>query len=314
MNESSIITIVIPVRDRATLIERTLDSIAGQNFRPINLLLVDNGSSDNSVRIMERWADQHRSEDFNITLLSEPEPGASRARNRGLKEVTTPYVMFFDSDDVMEFDHLNRIVGELQRHPETDILHWAVAFRDPDGWTVKKESRDTSDKLSEQILHSILGTQRYCVRTDFIRRAGGWNDSLSTWDDYELGIRLLCSTPEPTVRYLTGTPRVIINYTEDSITGPTFSSRAEPQHQALEAIETLLADRPACRQLLNAKRAVLAANYHREGSKELARQTFATALEGKTGLERLKLRTVYAVQRLAGRGGSFLAPRLFKEK
>lgn len=314
MNDSSIVTIVIPVRDRAALIERTLDSIAQQDIRPINLVIVDNGSTDNTFRIMERWAARHRADDFNITLLSEPQPGASRARNRGLKEVTSPYVMFFDSDDTMEYDHLSRVAGELQRNPETDILHWAVAFRDPDGWTDKKESREDGDKLSEQILHSILGTQRYCVRTDFIRNAGYWNESLSTWDDYELGVRLLCSSPAPTIRYLNGSPRVIINYTDDSLTGPTFSSRAEPQQRALDAIDAILDNRPSYRQLLNAKRAVLAANYRREGSRSLARQTLNDALQDKKGFEKLKLHIIYTVQRLAGKGGSFLAPLLFKEK
>lgn len=309
-----LLTVVVPVRDRADIVTTTLDSIAAQDLRPLRLIIVDNGSTDRTPEVLARWTDAHRTDDFDITVVNEPVAGAARARNQGLKEVMTDYVLFFDSDDVMEHDHLSRIVSTLDSHPEIDILYWSIAFRDNDGWTTVKEAPPSdTDLLQSQILHSILGTQRYCIRTSTLRAVGAWNETLTTWDDYELGIRLLCAHPASTAACLNGTPRVIVNITPDSLTGPTFSSRADAQAIAIRAIAPLLEHSERHKLLFHAKQAVLAANYLREGSRELSHATLAATLAPYSGSVHRKLKLIFAVQRLAGRGGSSLAAAMFRD-
>lgn len=95
MKQQALISIIIPVFNRAGIVGRTLDSIAAQTLRPLNIILVDNNSSDNTLEVLTQWGKDNSTDDFKITILQEKKPGAAAARNCGLKIVKTPYVMFF---------------------------------------------------------------------------------------------------------------------------------------------------------------------------------------------------------------------------
>ena len=101
---TSPITIVVPVYNREYLLQRTLDSIACQSVAPAKIVLVDNASSDSSLEMMHRWAEKITS--CEVKVCVETKKGAAAARNRGLREVDSDFVMFFDSDDVMLPGHV----------------------------------------------------------------------------------------------------------------------------------------------------------------------------------------------------------------
>ncbi|MCM1348471.1 MAG: glycosyltransferase family 2 protein [Firmicutes bacterium] len=314
-----ILTVVMPVRNRPELVVRALGSIAEQTCKPAELIVVDNGSTDATPAVLRQWAAANADAGFRLTLLSEQRPGASAARNRGLEAVKTPYVMFFDSDDVMEYDHLQRVTDMLRREPEAELVYWSVAFRDAEGWTSVKAACEPEHLMENVILHSVLGTQRYCIQTELLRRAGGWNESLPVWNDYELGIRLLASTPHIRAVRLAGSPRVIIDTSgTDTITGRTFKSRAAGHAKAIEAIAQLLKGNDEWLLLFRMKLAVLAGNYRREGDKCLADRTLERAMATYGAPLRRKMKLIYAVQCLAGSGGTFLAAydqkRVWKKK
>lgn len=305
--QNKLMTIVVPVRDREHIIGHTLDRIASQRRGDFALIIVDNGSTDRTAEVVGDWIDSHRADCSDVTFLTEPQPGACRARNRGLQEVATPYVMFFDSDDIMEDDHLDRILGFLEKRPETQLLHWNMSYRDADGWSSVKQSR-RRDLLAEHLLHGTLTTGRFCVSTDRLRSVGGWDESLGMWNDFELGTRLLTAEPQIKAAHLPGGPSVIHVASDDSLTGATYSSRAKHHRAALAAIARHMAGDDKHTALLAARRAVLAANYRREGSKQLARDMLADALRGVTDRRlRMKLHTIYQTQRIFGSGASSLA-------
>ena len=105
------ISLVIPVRNRASIVGRTLDSVAAQTRLPDQIVLVDNGSTDGTLEVLRRWANGRS----NVQVVTEPRPGAAEARNCGLRAVTEEYVMFFDSDDTMPPRHVEEICSELTR-------------------------------------------------------------------------------------------------------------------------------------------------------------------------------------------------------
>ena len=116
------VSIVIPVRDRETLVGRTLDSVAAQTWRPLHLIVVDNNSADASVRKVSEWAGARASDTgLRVTQLQETRPGASAARNRGLEAVTGRYVIFFDSDDEMMPGLVERAMARVG---DADIVYW----------------------------------------------------------------------------------------------------------------------------------------------------------------------------------------------
>ena len=93
-------SIVVPVYNRATAIVRCLDSIAMQRgVEAFSVIVVDNNSTDGSAAAVSAWHDAHS--EIDLMQVTETRQGAAAARNKGLNMVTTPYVMFFDSDDEM---------------------------------------------------------------------------------------------------------------------------------------------------------------------------------------------------------------------
>lgn len=308
-----LITVVLPVRDRASVIMRTLDSIASQTSGDFRLVIVDNGSTDDTPRILQRWVADHADAPFIPLLIPEPQQGASRARNRGLREADTPYVMFFDSDDEMTPSHIARIADHLRRFPDIDILRWDVTMIDADGWTSVKSHR-FHDEMQLHLHHATLSTQRYISRTSLVRMVGGWDETLSTFDDLELGVRLIASASK--IRQLHGDPTVLIHHTDESISGPDFSSRFSQIALALDAIGNTLRslDRPEDLRILSARRAILAGRLRREGNREKAEIMLAQALDSASEFDRIHLRTIYRITRLLGRGGSYAALRLMGKK
>ena len=79
MKQQALISIIIPVFNRAGIVGRTLDSIAAQTLRPLNIILVDNNSSDNTLEVLTQWGKDNSTDDFKITILQEKKPGASIA-------------------------------------------------------------------------------------------------------------------------------------------------------------------------------------------------------------------------------------------
>ena len=89
------VSVVVPVYNVEEYLEKCLDSIVGQTLREINIICVDDGSTDGSSNILRNYAEK----DKRITVISKKNGGLSSARNAGLKKCNTEYVMFCDSDD-----------------------------------------------------------------------------------------------------------------------------------------------------------------------------------------------------------------------
>lgn len=314
MEANQIVTIVLPVRDRAKIVGRTLESITAQTCHDFRLVIVDNGSVDQTYEVVNEWADRNK-DLFPITVLEEPRKGASVARNRGLAEVVTPYVMFFDSDDVMRPIHVSRIIELLKTRPDTEIARWDVSFIDNEGW-MKTKSPRFHNELQLHLLHGTLATQRWIAKTELVRNIGGWNERLSTFDDLELGARLLSNATLP-IRKIHGEPTVAIYHSgEESISGNDYSSRAQQISDAFDEIETMLRNREKTDglRIMKYRRAIMASKLHSEKQYELSREMMNKAIAGCGFKERLRLRMVYITDCIFGCGASALSLYLGGEK
>ena len=302
------LTVVIPAWNRQSTLGRTLNSVASQTLRPMKVVLVDNASHDATRAIMERWRDSVSAPDFKVTIVDEPRRGASDARNRGLACVDTPYVMFFDSDDEMLPTHCAEMLQTAIDRPDADIIGRPVRLSLLDG-SVRQGRFTTGHPMLNHLFHGILSTQRYIVRTDLVRRVGGWNTELTAWVDWELGLRLLLS--DPTIAIARGKPSVIVHSQPDSITGTGFSKNPAKWEKALESMryEILKADRADLLPWIETRSIILAAKYHIEGNMEDARRLFNHTI--KESRSPLRLRAIYRQHLLMRRGSAQFARILF---
>lgn len=298
MAKHTSITVVVPVYNREHLVTRALDSIAAQDVRPVSLIVVDNNSTDRSLETVHKWAASHAEDaDLDIRILSEPRSGAARARQTGLEHVNTEWVQFFDSDDMMAPGILSHA---LQRSDNADLVCWKRELISLSEQRSIKPFRP-DDILRCHMYNGMLSTQAYMVRTDFLKKAGGWNPDAPVWNDWELGLRLLLRSPRCVALVKVG---AFVYSQEESITGSSFSAKQGQWERIIDIMETYVPQRPDIRAMLDYRRVNLAALYTREGNRpsgrRLLRQALIHASCSRSG--RLWLRILYAYTVIGGRG------------
>lgn len=293
-----ILTVVIPAHNRQGCVRDTVRSVLQQADARFELILVDNGSTDATPEILGVLAAEASSQGIDARVFSESRRGACAARNRGLREVRTPWTMFFDSDDIMHPGHLSRALATLEANPKADIIGWntEIEFADRKIRTIPFE---TDDSLWHNLMHGTLSTQRYMARTDLFRRVGGWNEDIPIWNDIELGTRLLALKPR--LAKADGKPSVTIRRSADSISGLRFSDRAGLYEKSLQSIERNLPDK--AKWWVDIKRAILAGNMSAEGS-GLGKPLHCDVRRRHRGFRRLLLDAIYHYVLISGRGAA----------
>ena len=278
------ISIIIPVYNRADIVADTLRSVASQTYRHIHLILVDNNSSDSTLTVLHNFKQQHQADDFHITVLQEKQPGAAAARNCGLRAADTDWVMFFDSDDIMQPDLVESYAKAINANPYADIIVTRVTNEMLNG-SIRDLPYFESDIFANHIIHCTLSTIRYIARRERFVEVGAWDCTQKIWDDYELGVRLLLRMP--TIAFVGDKSRITIKSRESSISGTDFSSRHKLCEYALDTIEhhisqSMHLQRERLLKLTDYRRVVLAAHYQSEGHADLARQLYGKVIRRYT--------------------------------
>ena len=104
------ISIIVPVYNIKDKIERCLNSLNNQTYKNIEVLMINDGSTDGSERVCERFAET----DTRFILINKPNGGVSTARNMGIKQAVGKYVMFVDSDDYVEVTACENMLNAIE--------------------------------------------------------------------------------------------------------------------------------------------------------------------------------------------------------
>lgn len=121
-------SIIIPIYNAERTLEKCLRSLQVQSFADYEVLMIDDGSQDNSYEICKRFA----KEDERFELIHQENRGPSAARNEGLKRAKGTYLCFVDSDDYVVRDYLSRLYAEIQK-TEADVLFFGYTSVDRSG-------------------------------------------------------------------------------------------------------------------------------------------------------------------------------------
>lgn len=116
------ISVVIPLYNKEEYIKRTIESVLSQTFQDFEIIVVNDGSTDNSARIVETISDSR------IHLVCQNNMGVSVARNRGVEESSFEYIAFLDADDKWCDNHLEIIVGLINKYPECGVFGTSYFF------------------------------------------------------------------------------------------------------------------------------------------------------------------------------------------
>lgn len=312
MNEA--MTIVVPVKDRATLVLRTLDSIKAQTWRPLKLIVVDNGSTDGTPDTVADWIRCNATEDFQATLLFEPTAGASNARNCGLEAVDTRLMMFFDSDDIMQPGHVESIMRRFHAGDDPDLVCFRVKYHPINGEdrVTKKPGRDM---MVTHICHALYRTQGFACETALARRAGGWDTDVKCWVDLEYGTRVHA---EARKRAYIPEVNVDVYAQVESITGTRFSNKRGEWEKAMDKMDAYFdssrhRNAVKWKKIIQYKRVILAAHYKREGNQEASKALLEKVARDRSlnALQRLYLKLSYHYTAMGGRGSASVINLIF---
>lgn len=187
----STISVIIPAKNSAGFIEETLHSVLRQSWDDLDVVVVDDGSTDDT---RSKVADLH---DARLRLFSSGGVGAAAARNYGFKQSHGQWVMFLDSDDLISPTKLESQLRVLQRR-ENSLANcaWAHFSGTITGIAAETQSCWLESDPVVWLQNSLSGggmmqTGCWLVPRRLVEQSGGWNESLSLHDDGEFFCRLL---------------------------------------------------------------------------------------------------------------------------
>lgn len=114
-------SVVITVFNKEKFIKDTLNSVLNQTFKNIEVIVINDGSTDRSVELINSFKDQR------LKLISTPNQGASTARNTGIREAKSNYIALLDGDDIWDLNYLKHVSDAIDKHPDYKIFTTAVA-------------------------------------------------------------------------------------------------------------------------------------------------------------------------------------------
>lgn len=193
-NESSLVSVIVPTYNRAPIIAETLDSVAVQDYRPIELIIVDDGSTDNTRDLVEDWRKANQGSELRVSYHRQENRGAAGARNHGAGISRGAFVQFLDSDDVML---KSKISVSVKKIVENNAYYAACGFKRFKGSRAHfihgSPDDNTPFSVEKNPLDRRLCTQSLLFRREALQVIGPWNEEIPIMDDTEYALRLLAS-------------------------------------------------------------------------------------------------------------------------
>lgn len=118
---SQLVSIIIPTCNRSTLLQETLQSIVSQDYRPLQIIIVDDASTDDTSTVVEEWIARHP--DVDLQYERQEKAGGPAARNRGARRATGEFIIFMDDDDVYADGFLSAHVQTLRDNPDATMSY-----------------------------------------------------------------------------------------------------------------------------------------------------------------------------------------------
>ncbi len=131
---------IVPVYNTSKYLKKCLDSLAGQTFKSFEIIIVNDGSTDNSKNVISEYKKKYK----NIKVVNQKNGGLSMARNNGVKEATGKYLIFIDSDDYVETNLLKEVDNEID---DSEVLRFQVITEDEDGGNVKAYNEEPFNEM-----------------------------------------------------------------------------------------------------------------------------------------------------------------------
>ena len=194
---SSLVSIIVTCYNRANMVTRALDSIYAQTYRPLELVIVDDGSKDNSMEVIEEWKAAHPvGNGFSCIAKTFPNGKLCLARNRGNELSHGEWIQYVDDDDWLYPTCVAEKIAYCLEHPDRNVVVHQVEYIVSGGKSIGTSKLTLAADDSHQLIHLLdtrtdtLFSPTLMIRRDAFSTVGGWTNGLIFADDIDIVFRL----------------------------------------------------------------------------------------------------------------------------
>jgi len=209
-------SIVIPLYNKANYIENTLKSVLNQTFTDYEIIVINDGSTDNSIKKVQEF------NDIRIQLYNQKNQGASVARNYGIEKAKYDYIAFLDADDLWMDNHLQTLRALIQNFPNAGIYasRYELVFKNGKNYTPEFNgiSRDfegiVSDYFEASLAYPISTSSSIVIPKYVFNETGYFKPAISSGQDVDMWIRIASNYPVVISNKITAS---YLHYIENSL-------------------------------------------------------------------------------------------------
>lgn len=207
MTYNPLVSAIIPAYNAAQFLSQTIQSVLNQSYRNWELLVVDDGSTDDTAEIVRRYHDI----DERVRLISKANGGVSAARNTGVEAAQGELIAFLDADDLWCEDKLKVHVDYSQCHPAVSATFARVELINLDGSSINRLTRSQTGPVDLSTLfytNPTVTTSNLVVRKNAFLAANGFDESMRHDEDVDFLFRLVHQDDS----ILSGIGQVLVKY------------------------------------------------------------------------------------------------------
>lgn len=203
MNDQPLVSVVIATYNMGQYLPEAIDSVLAQSWQNLEVIVVDDGSTDDTSQRVERFGNDGR-----VKYFPTENQGQPRAKNRGLKEANGDFIAFCDADDIWDPEKL-KVQMPLFEHKNIGVVYSEVSYIDQYGNQVDKNQpyeRHSGSVTNNLIIKNFVPFGTAVIRKECVERNGRFDENLPMGIDWDLWLRYSVDwafmyTPEKTYLY-----------------------------------------------------------------------------------------------------------------
>ncbi len=246
--KAGLATVIVTAYNQDWVLAETLKSVASQTYRPLECVIVDDGSSDDTPNIIARFIEEHHVA-ISINSIRQPNRGAQLARDAGVQASTGEFVQFLDGDDLLRPDKLAVQIDFLSSPAgkNTVIVYGDAKWLYDDGQRVVEGEKIGLGPVRD-VLESLLDVVKfnppfsYLCRRTILERCGGWDSRLRINDDVEYFLRMACRALQygGEIRYISAITGLYRKHTRGRMSDGGVLLRAQCGLLIYQSVEALM--------------------------------------------------------------------------
>lgn len=178
------VSVIIPMYNSESTIEKTLMSVLDQDYKNIEIIIINDGSNDNSKILVENFMGIHTS--YKFRLINQENSGVSKARNKGIMEAKGEYIAFLDSDDLWESNKISIQVDIMNKNKDIFLLSTLLTNNKK-----KKSTGKCKDiGFNKLLFKNYFMTSTVVIRSEVFETMDYFNTEKSYSEDYDLWLRI----------------------------------------------------------------------------------------------------------------------------